>query len=294
MLNVHIITDSGAHFTDLRFVQQNPVTVVPNKLDIGGKSYYEGVDLDAESALRFIAAQPKPPVLTPPSVTDYVQAYNKAARTADVILSIHASREIYGSWSNARKAAQQVSAHNRIAVIDSQSLCVGQGMLVQAAADAAKTEQTMDDLVRKVRGVVERIYSVYYVESIDYLLHNKLISVSHGILGAMLGIRPFLTIENGRLTPIEKVRTRMQAIERLVEFIIEFTDLKDVMILQNKPEQTDQTRMIQDRLAAEFQGRDFPYSVYNASLAALIGTDATGLVILEEDVDEGHDDFKED
>jgi fatty acid-binding protein DegV len=107
----------------------------------------------------------------------------------------------------------------------------------------------------------------------------------------MLGVKPFLGVENGRLLPIEKVRTRAQAIDRLVEFAIEFTDIEDVVILQHKSYISEQTRAIQDRLAVEFPDMYFPYSTYGASLAALIGADATGMVILEQEVEPMDDGF---
>jgi fatty acid-binding protein DegV len=107
----------------------------------------------------------------------------------------------------------------------------------------------------------------------------------------MLQIKPFLAMEEGHLRPMEKVRTRVQAVERLVEFAVEFTEIEEAVILQPKAHVTEQTRMLQDRLAVEFPGRHFPHALYGPSLAALIGPDATGLVVLESEIDEDEDDF---
>lgn len=280
-MNVHIVTDSSAHFTDARILKQYPITVVPNKITIGSKSYYEKVDISTEEALHLIAHQPSPPTLTPPSAADFLRAYSKIAADYDAIISIHTSREINSSWANARRAAQQLAGHCNLAVVDSQSICVGQGMLVRAAAKAAQTATDFEALVRTVRGTIERIYSIYYVETMESLLHNKIISPAHGILGTMLSVKPFLTIENGQLIAIEKVRTRLQAIERMVEFVVEFEELEEAVILQPKSSITEQTRMLQDRLTVEFPGREFAHSIYGAALAVLIGADASGVVILE-------------
>lgn len=95
---------------------------------------------------------------------------------------------------------------------------------------------------------------------------------------------PFFAIEHGRLTAVEKVRTRSQALERLVEFAIEFTDIDDILIAQHKVAITEQTRQLQDRLAAEFPKHKFPYALYGATLASKIGADATGIVILEQEI----------
>lgn len=282
---VHIVTDSFAHFPDARILKQYPITIVPNKLTIGSKTYTEGVDLSSDEALKLIANQPHAPTITPPSAADYIRVYSQVIRDYEAVISIHASREVSASWANARRAAQQFAGHGKLAVIDSRSLCVGQGMLAQFAARNVQKIHDFEALVRAVRGTVERIYSMYYVESVDYLLQNKFISPSHGVLGAMLGIKPFLTIENGQLIAVEKVRTRLQAIERMVEFVVEFEEITDAVIVQHKIGTVEQTRILQDRLAVEFPSRTFPYTTYGASLASLIGADASGIVIVEAEAD---------
>src|SRR5690606_19480119 len=195
------------------------------------------------------------------------------------------------SGDRARAAAGQASGQGEIVVIDSQTVSAGQAMLARAAAQAAQTEATLDEAVRKIRGAIDRIYSVYYIDAMNSLLQNNIMSRSHVILGSMLGIKPFLTIEEGALRPIEKVRTRAQAVERLIEFVTEFTDIEDVVILQNKPYASEQTRILQDRLAVEFPGRHFPYILYGPSLTGLLGTEVTGIVLLESEMEYLDDGF---
>lgn len=233
-----------------------------------------------------IAAQGTPPTVIPPSTAEYIKVYNRAARNGDAILSIHASRELYNSWHHAREAAQQFATQTHIAVIDSQTICTAQGLLVRLAAESIGKVDNFDQLVRKVRGGVERVYSLYYVENLSYLLHHKILSPSHGILGMMLGIKPFLTIEEGRLLPIEKVRSRLQAVERMLEFMTEFEDVHETVLIQPKPGHTEQMRLLLERLSQELPNRRFSTTSYTASLAALIGTDAHGLVILEDEFDD--------
>lgn len=159
-------------------------------------------------------------------------------------------------------------------------------MLVRLAARELANGQPVDEVVRILRGAIDRIYSIYYVEQTDFLMQNRIMAPSHSILGMMLNIKPILTVEEGRLVPMEKVRTRIQAIERLVEFAVEFTNFDDAILVQHRTGTSDQTRMLNDRLAAEFPDRHFPSTLYGASLAALIGADATGLVILESEFEE--------
>ena len=285
MIKVQIVTDSAAHFANPKFVEQYPITVVPNTIRIGDKVYREGVDLSAEDAMRLILTQQVAPVVTPPDEEAFARVFRQLADTCNAIISIHPSRKLFPGWDYAKAAARQIGGHCEVVVIDSQTISVAQGMLVRAAARISAEETTLEDMIRKIRGAVDRIYSVFYIDEINSLLQHQILSSSHTILGAMLGLKPFLAMDDGLLKPIEKVRTRSQAIERLVEFVVEFTDIEEVVILQNKPYISDQTRMLQDRLAVEFPGRHFPYMLYGPSLASLVGTEVTGVALLESEME---------
>ncbi|MDX1991760.1 MAG: DegV family protein [bacterium] len=291
MVNVHIVTDSCAHFANPALLRQHPVTVVPNKISLGSKTYREGIDISAEDALTLIAQSPKLVKLSVPTIEEYTAVYNRLSHEADAILSIHASRELYPSWQNARAAAQPMIGSTQVAVIDSRTLCVAQGMLVNFATRIAQQDISFDEMVRQVRGAADRLYTIYTVEALDFLLENRIMSPSHTILGSMLGIKPFVTIEEGRLVPVEKVKTRTQTIERLVEFAVEFTEVEDTLIVQNKAQITDLTRALQERLAVEFPDKEFPYATYSAAMAMLIGADAAGIVILECEMEDLDDDL---
>ncbi len=287
MADLHVITDSAANLFNLK--ANSRVTIVPNRITVGGKTYREGVDLSHEDLLRLMSRSKTPPVIIPPTEADYAKAYAQALRHNAAVLSIHTSREMLPNWYNARKAAQPLMANSAFAVIDSRTICVAQGLLVEIALQLAQQNVPFDDIVRQVRGAVERLYAIYYSESLDALMHSGVMNSAHSILGTMLGIKPFLAIENGLLRPIEKVRTRAQAIDRIVEFSIEFDDIKQAVILHNKSAPSETTRLLQERLKTELEGREFPTTVYTPTLAAMIGTDAHGFVILENESSQDYD-----
>lgn len=289
MQNVYVVTDSSAHFASPHVAPN--VSIVPNVLTIAGKRYREGVDISTEEAMHLIGQQSSAPTVEPPSVADYLDVFGRLARDCDSIISIHASRELSGSWANAKAAAQQLMGHCKMMVIDSRTLSTAQGLLARLALRAISEQPTFDDVVRVVRGAVERLYSVYYVESVDFLMQGGILAPSHSVLSMLLNIKPVLTLEEGRLVPMEKVRSRAQGIERIVEFAAEFIDIEDALIVQPKAGVTEGSRQLHERLGAEFPNRHFLQAVYGASLAALIGTDATGLVILEREEDGTLDDF---
>jgi fatty acid-binding protein DegV len=122
---------------------------------------------------------------------------------------------------------------------------------------------------------------VLITDTLDYLEHSKLISPAQAILGTMLGIKPFLSIEEGQIIPMEKVRSRERAIDKLAEFANEFSTIERTIILQSTPYPTDETKMLQERLELIAPGKKYPVQLYGPLLASHIGPDGMGLIVYE-------------
>jgi DegV family protein with EDD domain len=284
-MTIHIVTDSAAHFVTPYYTESRPITVASNQIVIDGQPFREGVDLAPEDAIAIFHRARTRPVLRPPSVQAYLEIFEEITAHAETIISLHMSRELSSSWANAQSAARQMG-HTGIHVVDTGTVCAAQGILVKVAMTALAAGEPVEEIVRQMRGASERLYAMYYVETPTYLDASEILSPAHALLGDMLGLKPFLTIEDGRIVPVEKVRTRTQAIDRLMEFAIEFTDIEDGVVLQPTVAMSDHTRQFQERLSEEFPEQSFPFIVYNPSLAALIGPTATGIVILEHEWEE--------
>src|SRR5260221_4978525 len=283
---VRIVTDSSAQFIDPSIIQRYNITVVPLTIEVGDRKYREGTDIDSESFFRKVSENAGKPLLHPPTVDEFADVYARLNRETDQILSIHISRLMHGTWQNAKAATQTLLGRCEIAVLDSQTTSVGLSMLVEAAARLAEETRSLDEIVRAVRAMVERIYAIFYVESLAYLHKGGLVSESQAILGGMLGIKPFLTIEEGELSTMEKVRTKPQAIDKLVEFVTEFAAVDQLVVLQNTPHVTEQTRMLQERLALEFSLRLYPVVTYKPSLVTFIGPAAMGIIVFESETED--------
>ena len=291
MPKIRIVTDSGARFSNPRLIKHYPVTMLPNQIEIDGQGYSEGVDLGTEAAFQLVSRQQTPPKIIPPSINDFAQVFARLSYHYDLVISIHPSRELSDSWRHGRLAAQQVAGSCDIAVVDSQSLCAGQGMLIRAAARAVQEEATAEAVIQTVRGAVKRIYSIYCVGQTDWLRFNNIMTPSHAVLSSRLGIKPFVSLEEGKFIVIGKVQTRTQAVERLVEFLAEFTAFDDAVILQPGKAMSDDTRLLQDRLALEFPGQHFPFTMPSAAMTAYLGPAVTGVAVLEKAAEDMDDDF---
>ena len=283
MAKVQIITDSTAHFEDPTMPQRLGVTVVPLTIQFGRQYFKEGIDLTEDEFFDRMATSPQPPTLHAPMADDFRAVYAQVRKNTDQILSLHISGKLSQTCARARTAAEDFLGRCQIHVLDSWTTSVGLGILVEAAAQAANEGKSLGDIVRIVRGMIPHIYAVFFVDTLDYLEHSGLIGKSQSILGTMLSIKPFLAIEEGEIIPIEKVRTRDKAIDKLTEFASEFSSIARGVILQsgarNAP--TEDTHLLLEQLEMACPGLHFPVMRYGPALACQMGPDSMGVFIYE-------------
>jgi DegV family protein with EDD domain len=281
MSKVHIVTDSTAHFEDPTTPQKLGVTVVPLTIQFGRQYFKEGIDLTEDEFFNRMATSAQPPTLHAPAADDFRAVYGSLIKSADKILSLHISSKLSQTCARAKTAAEDYLGRCQIVVLDSWTTSVGLGILVQAAAQAANEGKSLGDIVRIVRGMISHIYAVFFVDTLDYLEHSGLIGKSQSILGTMLGIKPFLSIEEGEIIPIEKVRSRDKAVDKLIEFASEFTNIDRGVILQSGKTPTDDTRLLLEQLEMTCPGLKFPVMRYGPTLACQLGPDSLGIFIYE-------------
>jgi DegV family protein with EDD domain len=277
---VSIVTDSASTIK-AAVADRLGVTILPLTVHIDGQAYKDGTELDHEELLLRMARDRIHPEIVGPTAEDFHRVYSRLTRHTDQIISLHSSASLSRIHSEAQAAAREFLGRCDILVMDSETLSLGQSILVQEAACLANESVSLTEITRRIRGIVRRIYIVLITDTLDYLEHNRLINPTQAILGAMLDIKPFLAIEEGAIIPMEKVRSRERAIDKLAEFANEFSDIDRLAILQSTPYPTDETKMLVERLDPVTSNHDFPILLYGPLLASQIGPDGMGLVVYE-------------
>ena len=282
MSRVHIVTDSAAHI-DAAVAEQLDITVLPLTVRIDGQDYEDGSELDHEELLLRMARDRVRPSIVGPTAERFRRVYARLTRRTDRIISLHSSASLSLVCREAQKAAREFLGRCDIVVMDSETLSLGLGIVVQEAARLANASVPLTEIMRQVRGIIRRIYIVLITDTLDYLEHSRRISPAQAILGAMLSIKPFLDIEEGEIIPTEKVRSSDRAIDKLAEFAGEFSSIQEMAILQSTLYPTDETKMLQDRLAVIAPGHEIPILLYGPLLASHIGPDGMGLMVYEKE-----------
>jgi len=277
---VAIVTDSTAYFEPGER-ERLGIHVVPLDIHLGGNKFLDAIDLDTDELFRRLSYSGGFPTSSPPAPAVFEELYAKLHKQTDEILSIHISGHLSKTLNRAQLGAEGLLGRCSIAVVDSMTTSVGLGILVKAAAEAANDGASLDDIVRLVRGMIPRVYLVFYVETMDFLERGGRIGKAQAILGSMLNIKPILFMEDGDIIPLEKVRTTEKALEKLFEFVTEFDNLEQTAIIQRSKNPNKDARSLQERLALSFPDLDFPIVQYGPELATRIGPNALGIVVYE-------------
>ena len=280
MAKVAIVTDSTAYL-EPGVAQELGITVVPLGIHIGDETLRDGIDITPEAFFQRLERGGPLPRTTSPSVQSFEQVYADLHTRTDQILSIHLSGQLSQTVRQAQRGAESLLGRCEIAVIDSLTTSLGLGILATAAAKAAREGTTLDEIVRLIRGMIPHIYIVFYVNEMSYLERGRRIGQAQAILGSMLNIKPLLFMEDGEIIPLEKVRTHEKAIEKLFEFVAEFSELEQAAIVQRHATPTKETKLLLERLEQLFPKVKFPVIQYGPVLASHVGPSAMGVIVYE-------------
>jgi DegV family protein with EDD domain len=218
MERVAVVTDSTAYLPhDL--AASHRITVVPVQVIVSGQPYDEGIGItphDVAVALREWGVV----TTSRPSPERFAQAYLAAAEAgATAVVSAHLSGEMSGTFDSAVLASKDSPVP--VIPVDTRSVAMAMGFAVLSGATAAMAgaeAETVADLIRSRAGGSS---ALFYVDTLDYLRRGGRIGAAQALLGQALAVKPILELVDGRVTPLEKVRTTSKALARLEELVLE-------------------------------------------------------------------------
>jgi DegV family protein with EDD domain len=271
MSNVCIITDSTAQFTQPNFPGHDRVRIIP--FGIQNSAYEEGDRLSGRilSQRRMISPTPE----------EFIRLYARLGREYDAILVLTISSLLAPIMKHALVASNQYMNCATVEVVDSQTIAIGLGMLVQIAADAASEGASLKEIDRLLRANIPRIYMLFCIPELTYLAHSGLMDYSQAVVAEMMGMLPIFTLEEGRLIPLEKVRTPRHLLEAFQDFMGEFETPSQIALMHNPVRGSLRTSPLRQLVEEAFP--DVPFSDHHIQphVATLFGPHSIGLLVME-------------
>jgi DegV family protein with EDD domain len=210
-----VVTDSSAYLPD-GFAARHAVHVVPLHVLVDDRSGRDGVDVGPAEVATALTGR-RTVTTSRPNPDEFVGLYRRLLDDgADGIVSVHLSRELSGTWESARLAAREVGV-DRVRVVDSRTALMGLGFSVLRAAGAASDGASGAEVEDAAVEAAARTSTFFVVETLEYLRRGGRIGSAAAFLGTALAVKPLLHVVDGRIEPLEKVRTTNRAVLRLVD-----------------------------------------------------------------------------
>jgi DegV family protein with EDD domain len=220
---LHIVTDSG---TDLELTLEElaelKIEVLPLIVQLAGRTYQEGLDIDPGSFYDLLENTDDLPTTSQPAIGTFKTTYQRLSKSDPQILSIHMSSGLSGTYNAAIVAAEMVPGAE-ITVVDTKTLSAGAGWQVLAAARAAKAGWTTEQIKTMLAEISAATESLYTLNDLTYLIHGGRISHLKGLLASVLNIKPIIGVEKkgGTYYQIGQSRSFKKAIHSVADHIEE-------------------------------------------------------------------------
>jgi len=208
------------------------------------------------------------PTTSQPSAGEFFDLYSELSKDDHEIISIHISSKLSGTISSVQ-AAKEMLPKARITIVDSASTAMGLGLMVLTAARAAARGKTTAEIVAAVEKMIPQMNVIFAVDTLEYLQKGGRIGGAAALVGTLLKVKPILCLKDGRVEPLDKVRSKRKALARLLEVIEERvgpgTPVQVAVLHGQVP---DEARELEQEVRARFNCTE----CYFAELGPVIGT----------------------
>lgn len=223
MSGFKIITDTSSDLSeDLR--KRFNIATVSFYVSFDSENYYrENVEITTEEFYDKLKETNASTKTSMPSIKDYTDVFTEYAKKGQDIMCICLSKKLSGSYQCAVTSADMVLENypeRKIIVVDSILATASQGLLAIEAAKMRDAGLSLEDAEKKINEIKYTSKIIFTVDSLSYLQKGGRIGKVSAIAGTILNIKPVISLEDGELIPISKVRGRKKALAELTDTII--------------------------------------------------------------------------
>jgi DegV family protein with EDD domain len=221
MSKVAIVTDSTAYIP-AELIKQLNITIVPLILIWGEESFEDGVDMLPDDFYKRMANSKMIPTTSQATMLSMKNAFERLLGQGYDVLGLFLSSKLSGTVESALQArAMMQKGQDKIAIMDSLATTMALGWPVLTAARAANAGENLVACQKLAEKARDQTGVMFVVETLEYLRRGGRIGGAQAMLGTILQVKPLLELQNGRIESVEKIRTKKQALARMLDLVEE-------------------------------------------------------------------------
>ncbi|MBT3389923.1 MAG: DegV family protein [Chloroflexi bacterium] len=282
MSKVAIVTDSTAYLPkDL--VEKYNMTVVPLTVIWGEETYRDDIDITPTQFYTRLETANVMPTTSQATIQDFKDAYERLHSAGYEILSVLISSKLSGTISSAEQAYKMVPDAT-IEIFDSETTAMALGFQALAAARAAAEGADLAACKAAAADVRSRSGVIFAVDTLEFLHRGGRIGGASRFLGTALKLKPLLEVTNGVIEPVDKVRTKRKAHERLIEVISErVAGKKNIRLATLHANSSEDANRVLDDASARMSAIEAIRSEVSPVIGTHVGPGTVGLAYTYED-----------
>jgi DegV family protein with EDD domain len=231
-MKLGIVTDSTCDIPAY-IAEQFEIEVIPSILILDGNEYADGIGISREDFYKRLPSLQTQPTTAAPSIGEFSTRYDTLlTRGCDHIISIHPAGLLTTIINSAHQAAKDFP--EKITVVDSLSLSLGLGFQAIAAAEAA--EMGLQAALHAIVSTRKRLQVFAALDTMENLRRSGRVPAAVAALGGLLSIKPLIELADGEVKAVGAVRTTKQANERMLNFLLQDSELERLAILHTGAE----------------------------------------------------------
>ena len=274
MPNVAIVTDSVADLPP-QVAEEFGIIVVPLVVRFGTDLYRDSLDLSPDQFYEKLRSSKALPATSVPPPAAFADAYDKLAEKTSEILVITLTSKLSATYQVALQAAGLMKKRCRVEVLDSQWAIMCQGFIAIAAAKAAQTGASLDEVLNVARHTMQRVGMCAAFDTLEYLERGGRIGKAQAFLGSLLKVNPIIGMKDGEVHPLARERSRAKAIDYLYNYIANFGNVEGLAV--EYATDLDEANKLVQRLHSKYP----QVTIYLTRTSPVIGTHTgPGLIIV--------------
>ena len=202
---IRILTDSASDILPAE-AEQLDVTVIPLNVTLeDGTVLRDGVDMTPSAYYEILAGCRKLPTTSQPSPELFENFFLEAAAAGDEVIGIFLSHALSGTYQCAKLAADMANVDN-VLFVDSGHVCLSEALLVRLAVQLRDSGKTAGQIAAILEHAKEHLHLVAAIDDLKYLRKGGRLPAAVAVAGGMLGIKPLITIQDGKVAMAGKAR----------------------------------------------------------------------------------------
>ncbi len=214
---IRVVTDSTGYLPP-EIVAQHQIRVVPLNVHFpDGQVFQEGINLTNDEFYDKLSRCAGLPTTSQPAPALFQQVFEELTENGDQVICTVISSKMSGTYQSAIEARRQLPNAD-IMVVDSLSVATGLGLLTITAAEMAADEShSLEQIATRLEQMKHEIDVIFVVDTLEYLQKGGRIGTAAALVGTLLKVKPVLIVRDGIVQPVDKVRSRRKALQRLVD-----------------------------------------------------------------------------